>query len=210
MPGNETKEEALQAKKEVKEATSVDWNNVFQSIITGSAPEAKSSASNKGGILEPEPISMDLNAFAESQASSLGIKSSSKNLKIDAGPDLTPIFYEINRYKFSSVNMQKDVEETAALIRKTLQKRIASKILKNSKSVCSYVEEFFQYPEGMRGVYNILGNKYSMKATGEFSGEEFLYCAAQDNEIVGGVFMKNDQGKFVDISNKFQISITKL
>jgi hypothetical protein len=193
---------------------SVNWGDVYSAIAEGkSIPTSKSTTQpGGGGIMEPEPISMDMDALAEKSAALMGYNktaSSSGGQSMIKNANISPILYEINKYKFSSSNVQKDVEETALIIREALRKRMAQKIMKNTKDLCKYAGDFFQGENSMRGVFNILGNKYSMKATGEFSGEECLYCSAQGNEILGGVFTKDATGDYVDISKSFTIEITK-
>ena len=193
----------------------VNWGNVFSAIAEGKPiPTSKSTTQGGGGggVLEPEPISMDMDALAEKSAAVIGYHktaSTSNSQTMIKNANISPILYEINKYKFSSSNTQKDVEETALVIREALRKRMAQKIMRNTKDLCKYAGDFFQTENSIRGVFSILGNKYSMKASGEFTGEEHLYCSAQGNEIVGGVLMKNDNGDYIDVSKSFNIEITK-
>lgn len=180
----------------IKKETSLDWGNVFESIID---PKYSISDSfSKNNVQDTSKIS------SKNNKENNIYKNDRNNI------DLSPILYEIGKYKFSSVNTQKEVEQVASMIKEVIYKKIVSKVVNNTKEICKYASNFYQSDNSIKGIFDILNNKYSMKAVGDFSGEEFLYCAAQGNEIVGLVLSKDTNGEYIDISDKFNIEINKV
>jgi len=182
---SDQKNEDIELKKQIAKETALDWNDFFENI------SSSGSVSNK---------------TEKKSSNNKHIKTSSSK---ESDVDFSPIIYEIGKYKFSSVHTQKEVEEIAMAVREVLRKRIVSKVVGNSKEICKYASDFYQTDDSIRGIFNILNNKYSMKATGSFCGEEYLYCAANEDKIVGLVLAKNND-EFVDISDKFVIQINEL
>lgn len=182
-------------------------NNAQGEVISTSGPKEEVD----GHLVDKQGFHLDHESLFSNFASIIdpkGInKISNKQDNIDLGI-LQPIFEEIRSIPFSD-----KYEEEINLIRKairTVGKDIkAKKIAANTVKLAKNAQKFYQSDNGMRIVFSVLGNKFSMLAEGEFTGEEAFYLQINGDNLEGIVLRKNNED-FEDVTSEYSIAIKRV
>jgi hypothetical protein len=120
-----------------------------------------------------------------------------------------PVWEELSKIPFSE-NSEEEMQPIVKAIREAGASLKVKKIIANTKLLAKNAEKFYYSDAGVRAVFSILGNKYSMGAVGEFTGKEAFYIQVNGDSLEGIVLLKDDSGDYSDITNKYKIEIKRV
>jgi len=205
----------------------LDLTKIEQKVISAAngeesvedGPEVESDAIVEEGMLvDKHGVHLDKNNILASMSKNLGIsfdnKSSFKGKvakntgSIDVGL-LQPIWDEIQNIPFSEQEFAEEISLLRTAIREVGKDIKAKKIAANTRKLAKNAQKFFQSDIGMRVVFSILGQKFSMFAEGEFSGDEAFYLQASGDSLEGIILKKDESDQLVDVTENFKINIQK-
>jgi hypothetical protein len=132
-----------------------------------------------------------------------------KTAKVDFGI-YNPILEELVKIPLSEETYETDMETLRGAIRTAAKELKVRRIVANTKAIAKNAQNFYQSEEGMRVVFSILGNKFSMSVKGELTGMEAFYIQVNSDSLEGIVLQKSPNGDFADATESFDIQIKKV
>lgn len=121
-----------------------------------------------------------------------------------------PILEELVKIPLSEETYETDMEILRGAIRTAAKELKVRRIVANTKAIAKNAQNFYQSEEGMRVVFSILGNKFSMAVKGELTGMEAFYIQVNGDSLEGIVLQKSPDGDFADATGNFDIQIKKV
>jgi hypothetical protein len=132
-----------------------------------------------------------------------------KSIKVDFGI-YAPILEELVKIPISEETYETDMEILRGAIRTAARDLKIRRIVSNTKAIAKNAQNFYHSEEGMRVVFSILGNKFSMAVKGELTGMEAFYIQVNGDSLEGIVLQKSSSGDFSDATENFVIQIKKV
>lgn len=81
---------------------------------------------------------------------------------------LSPFVEELKKISFSEENFEEEMNDMTSVLKSAIQEIKAKRISSNTRKLSKSAQKFFSSSSGMRVEFNILGQKFSMAASGEF------------------------------------------
>jgi len=178
-----------------------------------------------GKLISRAGVHLDRDSLFATITSKMGLKSSKNainNSKTQSSRDpldlgmYQPIWEELQKIPFSENSEQeiliiaKAVKEAAKTVKEASMGLKAKKIIANTQSLAKNAQKFYYSNEGMRIVFSILGNRFSMAAKGDFTGSEAFYIQVNGDTLDGIVLRKEDDGNYTDVSGSYSIKINQV
>ena len=171
-----------------------------------------------GKLISKAGVHLDKDSLLASLTSQMGlkpIKNAIKNSKsqssrepIDLGM-YQPIWEELQQIPFSE-NSEQEIIMIAKAVKEAAMGIKVKKIIANTQSLAKNAQKFYYSDEGMRIVFSILGNRFSMAAKGDFTGSEAFYIQVNGDTLDGIVLRKEEDGNYSDVSEKYSIRIKQV
>lgn len=172
----------------------------------------------EGQVMDKQGFHLDMGAVASSVASSVGMapvkKSSTKGKTANNSADLDlglfqPIWEELQQIPFSEDNYRNEIAAITKAVKQAGNELKIQKIVANTKALAKNAQKFYQSDSGMRVVFSILGNKFSMSAKGSFTGGEAFYLQVNGDTVDGVVLRKDENGDFSDVTESYKVLVEK-
>jgi len=170
-----------------------------------------------GKILDKQGFHLDKDDLLSTIASSIGKtqsnktynkgKSSQKSASIDLGM-YQPVWEELQQIPFSE-NYQQEMGIIAKAVKEAAKGIKVKKIIANTQAIAKNAQKFYYTNEGMRVVFSILGNRFSMAAKGDFTGMEAFYIQVNGDSLDGIVLRKDETGDYKDVTESYKIDIKR-
>jgi len=171
-----------------------------------------------GKIMDKNGFHLDKDDLLSSIASNMGLPSPAKNLAKGKSSKkyaintssgiLQPILEDLEQIVFSE-----NYEDEISIIRKAIKEAAKDlkvrRIISNTKLIAKNAQKFYQSENGMRTIFSILGNKFSMSAIGDFTGNEAFYLQVNGDTLDGVVLRKNELGDFSDVTSDYNVEVKK-
>lgn len=166
-----------------------------------------------GCHLDKDSLLSTINSFASvpqmKMSASKWKGKAAKTAKADFGI-YNPILEELVKIPLSEETYEADMEILRGAIRTAAKELKVRRIVANTKAIAKNAQNFYQSEEGMRVVFSILGNKFSMAVKGELTGMEAFYIQVNGDSLEGIVLQKSPNGDFADATENFDIQIKKV
>lgn len=122
--------------------------------------------------------------------------------------DLTPIIADVMSFQYSE-NREEEIKQIHAAVRNELSRLCVKRVVANTQKNVKTARNFYMGKSGsIRVEFSILGQKYSMQATGSFRGDEILYPTVEGDSVIGLVMRDSDSG-LENATSDFAISINQ-
>lgn len=132
-----------------------------------------------------------------------------KTAKVDFGI-YNPILEELVNIPLSEETYEADMEILKSAIRTAAKELKVRRIVANTKAIAKNAQNFYHSEEGMRVIFSILGNKFSMAVKGNLTGMEAFYIQVNGDSLEGIVLSKSSNGEYADVTENFNIQIKKV
>lgn len=172
---------------------------------------------DEGFVVDEKGVHFDLSSLASSLASSgsmppMQVKTAGKNKKkaeaIDFGV-YQPIWEELKKIPFSKETYEDDIKMLANAIKEASRELKVRRIVANTQALAKNAQNFYYSDGGMRTVFSILGNRFSMAVKGELTGMEAFYIQVNGDSLDGIVLRKDEEGNYSDATKDFQVFIKR-
>lgn len=170
-----------------------------------------------GQIVDKQGFHLDKDDLLSNLTSSLNIKKSNnvinrgkaslKSASIDLGI-YQPVWEELNKIPFSD-NSEQEMLIIAKAVKEAAMDLKVKRIIANTKVVSKNAQKFYYSKDGVRVIFSILGNRFSMAANGDFTGMEALYIHVNGDSLDGIVLRKDETGEFKDVTQNYKIEIKR-
>jgi hypothetical protein len=196
-----------------KVVAAAQGENVEEDIYSSDAIEIDGHICDKDGF--HLNTSSFCNQFVPSNQTNAKNREDLTNIKMGA---LAPIFEELQKINWSPEKYKDQIETIRKEISRIGKDMRASSIASNTKKISKNAQKFFSNDTSMRVVFHVLGKKFSMSAEGNFTGEEAMSLQLHDFDadvlhekcFDGIVYRKNDEGKYIDVTSEYKITIKKV
>jgi hypothetical protein len=121
-----------------------------------------------------------------------------------------PILEELVKIPISEETYETDMDILKSAIKTAAKELKIRRIIANTRSIAKNAQNFYYSEEGMRVVFSILGNKFSMAVKGDLTGMEAFYIQVNGDTLEGIVLQKSSNGNFSDATENFDIQINKV
>lgn len=171
-----------------------------------------------GKLISKAGVHMDRDSLLASLTSQMGlkpIKNAIKNSKAQSSREpldlgmYQPIWEELQQIPFSE-NSEQEVLMIAKAVKEAAMGLKVKKIIANTQALAKNAQKFYYSDEGMRIVFSILGNRFSMAAKGDFTGSEAFYIQVNGDTLDGIVLRKEEDGNYKDVSESYSIKIKQV
>lgn len=169
-----------------------------------------------GKIIDKQGFHLNKDELLSSIASSIGLKSSniankgkasSKSASLDLGM-YQPVWEELQQIPFSD-NCEQEMHIIAKAVKEAARDLKIKRIIANTQAVAKNAQKFYYSNDGMRVIFSILGNRFSMAAKGDFTGMEAFYIQVNGDSLDGIVLRKDESGNYKDITANYKIEIKR-
>lgn len=181
-------------------------------IIEGDVEKDGQFLIDKNGChLDKDSLLSSISSLASVSQAKMSISKgkTTKVAKADFGI-YNPILEELVKIPISEETYETDMEILRGAIRTAAKELKVRRIVANTKAIAKNAQNFYQSEEGMRVVFSILGNKFSMAVKGELTGMEAFYIQVNGDSLEGIVLRKSSNGDFSDATESFDIQIKKV
>jgi len=194
------------------EAVSADEGVEDHDITEGEVEKDDEFVIDKNGChLDKDSLLSSISSFASVPQMKMSVSKgkATKAAKADFGI-YNPILEELVKIPLSQETYEADMEILRGAIRTAAKELKVRRIVANTKAIAKNAQNFYQSEEGMRVVFSILGNKFSMAVKGELTGMEAFYIQVNGDSLEGIVLQKSPDGDFADATENFDIQIKKV
>ncbi len=216
-----------------KQGVHLDLEAVQKKVIQAADKESPSVASNNGlgseSLTEGESIVIDgeiidkhgfhinddflsnisasikINPAKNSKVSKVNKESSSS---VDLGM-YQPIWDELQKIPFSD-DYKNEINLIAKAVKEASRDLKVKRIIANTKVLAKNAQKFYYSDSGIRVVFSILGNKFSMAAKGDFTGMEAFYIQVNGDSLDGVILRKTEDEDYKDVTNNYNIEIKRV
>lgn len=181
-----------------------------QDITEGEVERDNEFVIDKNGChLDKDSLLSSMSSFVPQLKTSSNKGKVTKNAKADFGI-YNPILEELVKIPISEDTYEADMEILRGAIRTAAKELKIRRIIANTKAIAKNAQNFYHSKEGMRVIFSILGNKFSMAIKGELTGMEAFYIQVNGDSLEGIVLQKSLNGDFSDATENFNIQIKKV
>jgi hypothetical protein len=199
------------------------FENILMKVAAGEEVSPEEAVSPSGEtvkeddfVIDDKGCHFDKDSLVSSLASlsslpKMTVKSSGKQKKaesIDFGI-YQPIWDELQKIPLSKDSYEADIKALAGAIKEASKEIKIRRIVANTQSIAKNAQNFYYSEGGMRTVFSILGNRFSMIVRGELSGSEAFYIQVNGDNVEGIVLKKEENGDFADVTKNFQVHIKR-
>lgn len=142
-------------------------------------------------------------------------KSKNTNKSSNTNPYYSQIIEELNNIPISEETYETDVKIIIDAIREASRNLKVKRIVANTMAIAKNAKDFYytkeaaNVKEGMRVVFSILGNKFSMSAKGNLTGTEAFYIQV-NGDTLDGIVLRKNSGEYEDVTENFIIEIKRV
>lgn len=195
---------------ETSEDDVVDLEGDFEEI-DGNLVDKNGMHLNKDSLFESLSSSLSDGKLSKNSHPKKETNNKGKSDKISANIDLgiyQPVLEELNKVPFSS-DFENEIKIFVNAVKEASKDLKIKKIVSNTKAIAKNAQKFYHSSDGMRVVFSILGNKFSMSANGEFMGNEAFFIQVNGDSLDGIVLRKDDNGDYADVTDSYKVAIKK-
>ncbi len=135
-------------------------------------------------------------------------KDEDNSASIDLGM-YQPIWDELQKIPFSD-DYKQEITLIAKAVKEASRDLKIKRIIANTKVLAKNAQKFYYSDSGIRVIFSILGNKFSMAAKGDFTGMEAFYIQVNGDSLDGVVLRKTENEDYKDVTSNYNIEIKRV
>lgn len=193
-----------------KESPSIASNNELgsESLVEGESAVIDGQLIDKHGFHINDDFLSNVSASIKINP----VKSSKTNKESSSLVDLgmyQPIWDELQKIPFSD-DYKNEINLIAKAVKEASRDLKVKRIIANTKVLAKNAQKFYYSDSGIRVVFSILGNKFSMAAKGDFTGMEAFYIQVNGDSLDGVILRKTEDEDYKDVTSNYNIEIKRV